>query len=167
MQEQNNNDKFILRLKEELTNINFNVGEIEFTENNYDNSGDLIDGKIPTITTEHCEIGKYENNCYFVFVIYAESFNKDFFEAIKEYDNIQIYDFINFNKTLYPNKNFDYNNFEKNIKQKKYLQIQFNFNDSSVNRLIINYKKIVKRFHENCIKIVNQLKNNLIKEKFN
>lgn len=137
MQKQNNNDKYIIKLRKELSDSGFKISEIEYTKNNYDNDGNLIDGKIPTITTEHCEIGKYDNNCYFVFVIYAESFNRDFFEIIKKFNNIQIYDFIDFNKTLYPSKNFKYDNFVKNIKQKKYLQVQFNFNNPLANQLII------------------------------
>lgn len=165
MQKQNNNDKFIIKLKKELSDLNINVGEIEYTENNYDNDGKIINEKIPTITTEYCEIGMYDDNCYFVFVIYAKSFNVDFFEVIKRYKNIQVYDFIDFNKTLYPDKDFDYNNFEKNIQQKKYLQIQFDFNNPSIDESIIDYRKIVKNFSENNIQIVDQLSVDLVKEK--
>lgn len=164
---QTEKEEYILKFKKELNELGIAVGEIEYTENNYDNNGNLIDRKISTITTEHCEIGKYNNNCYFVFVIYAESFNKDFFEAIKSFNNIQIYDFIDFNKTLYPGKDFDYNNFEKNIKQKKCLQIQFDFDSMKVDEIIINYKKIIEIFLKYNINIVNQLEVDLQKEKSN
>lgn len=145
--------KIIVILKGDL------VGDLEMTAGNYDDSGNLIKAKIPTITTNFCEIGLHDNNLYFVFIIHSNTNNNfnNFFDAVKDFSNVKIYGFKNFNKTLYPIFDFDYKNFEKEIQKDKYLQIQFNYDVVSPEQAYKEYRKIKNIFIKSGLKVVDQL----------
>lgn len=139
------------------------VSKLEYTKNNYDNNGNLIDEAIPTITTNYCEIGLYDREIYFVFILESQTFNKTLFNSIKSIPNIYIYGFEDFNKTLYPSRNFNYNDFVKTIRQDKYLQVKFSFENIKVVDLYKIYCDLVDVFDKNNAKVINQLKINLAK----
>jgi hypothetical protein len=103
-------DDFIKDLRKSLITHGIEVSDVEYTEGNYTDDGILIPQKIPTITTPYCEIGNFENDLYMVFIIHADSFNQKFFEEIVLHYDVQIYGFVDFNKTLYPNKNISFDN---------------------------------------------------------
>lgn len=140
---------------------NKSVSDLEYTENNYSDNGILIKENLPTITTDFCEIGLFEGHIYLVFIIESKTFNLEFFNSIKYKENIKIYGFVNFNKTLYPNENFDYGNFLKLVQSDKYLQVQFDFKNMEALDLFAEYDGIVNVFNENNVIVINQLKINL------
>jgi len=133
------------------------VGELEYASGNYDNKGNLIAGSIPTITTNVCEVGIYNNTIYFTFIILPSDFKKEFFNSLPK--NVQIYPFKDFNNTLYPKQDFDYSEFEQQIKQDKYLQVNFNDNYKgySIEEIMQKYLRYKDIFVESNIKPINQL----------
>jgi len=139
--------------------VNEKVGKIEMTFGNYDDNGELIKGSIPTISTEFCEIGIYEKTVYFVFIIYSDTFNKELFNSLKDFPNIQFYGFKDFKINLYPKPDFNYEEFGEEIKKDKYLQIQFNYNFNEITPELLykEYLKIKDILIKNKIKIINQL----------
>lgn len=147
----------ILPLRKIFLKNKSKVSQIEFTADNYDDSGKLIKHDLPTITTDFAEIGAFNRCIYFTVIIESKDFNKKFFNQIIEF-NPQIYKFFNFNTNLYPKKNFDYKKFIKEIKQEKYLQIQFNFDLNQPSELIFKKHQQLKQiFKKNKIKVINQL----------
>ena len=141
-----------------LIENNKSVSKIKYTKNNYDNAGNLIKKKLPTITTDFCEIGLYKGEIYLVFILESKTFNLELFSKIKNKSNVKMYGFIDFNKVLYPVANFDYNNFIELVKQDKYLQIQFDFKNISTFNLFTEYTRIVNVFDKCKVVVVNQLK---------
>ena len=141
------------------------VGEVEETFGNYNKKGELIKIGVPTITTEFCEIGSYDDIVYFTFVIYSDSFDKKIFDNLKNFSNFQIYGFKNFLENLYPEENFNLEEFENIIRKEKYFQINFDYSvDDSNEDLYNNYIKIKNKILESRIKVVNQLKIDLTKD---
>lgn len=140
------------------------VGYLEYTSGNYDDKGSLIANAIPTIATDACEIGIYDDTVYFTFIILANDFKKDLFNELDKYNNVQIYPFKDFKDTLYPKPDFDYSEFEQQLKNDKYLQINFNdnykeYSTEEIMREYLGYKDI---FKNSSIKPVNQLKSDKI-----
>ena len=138
------------------------VSRLEFTKNNYDN-GKLIEEALPTITTDYCEIGLLNNSIYFTFIIESKTFSNILFNALKDLPNVLIYGFVNFNKTLYPKDDFNYNAFIDTIKKDKYLQIQLNFKSIDVLELYNEYENLVDILKKSKSLVVNQLKIDLTK----
>ncbi len=137
------------------------VSLIEYTEGNYDKNGKLIKGKLPTLTTNHCEIGCHEDEIYFVFIVKSESFERSLFDKIQNKPNVSIYGFKDFKTTLYPKKEFNYNAFRDAINKDIYVQIQFDFKDIDEEELFNEYSKLTGLFERNGIEVVNQRKTNL------
>jgi len=158
--------KYLLSFKKILLEKKENVSEIEMTSGNYDNEGNLITEKISTITTDWCEIGIYHDIIYFTFVIYSESYNKNSFNLLKDFSNVQFYGFKDFKTILYPTSNFEYKHFEQKIKKDKYIQINFNYNPNKlpINELHNEYINIREKIKKSAIRIVNQLLIDLTKE---
>ncbi|MBU0976213.1 MAG: hypothetical protein ABIE03_05740 [Patescibacteria group bacterium] len=159
------NIKNLNKFRELLINSKKSVSELEYTKNNYDHFGNLIEEDLPTITTDFCEIGLYNNEIYFVFVVESKTFNIKLFDKLKNKSNVNIYGFIDFNKTLFPTKDFNFDNFVKEIKNDKYLQIQFDFKNIDTFDLFKKYSNIVNVFGKNKVVVVNQLKVDLTKHK--
>ncbi len=134
------------------------VSGLEYTKNNYDNGGKLIKESLPTITTDFCEIGSYNGEIYFVFIIDSKTFNLELFDEIKNMPNAKMYGFADFNKTLYPANNFDFDNFIKQIQKDKYLQIQFDCKNISLLDLFKEYSGLVNIFEKSKVTVINQLK---------
>lgn len=134
------------------------VSGIEYTKNNYDENGNLINEELPTLTTDFCEIGLYGNEIYLVFIIESKTFNLELFREIKNKSNVKMYGFVDFNKTLYPVSDFDYDKFVESIQKDKYLQIQFDFKDVTTFDLFTEYINIVNVFGKSKVVVINQLK---------
>jgi len=152
------------KFRELLIKSKKSVSDLEYTKDNYDNSGNLIKEDLPTITTDFCEIGLYNNEIYFVFVIESKTFNIDLFNEIRNKSNVRIYGFVDFNKTLFPIKNFNYDGFMKEVLKDIYLQIQFDFKDIDTFDLFEKYSNLVNVFEKNKIVVVNQLDTDLTKK---
>lgn len=146
---------------DELREIGEQVGDLEYTDNNYSNSGLLITEKIPTITTSYCEIGLFDSSVYFVYIIEARHFSKKLFTLAKDAPGVSIYGFKNFLKNLYPNENFNYGDFLKEIAKDKYLQIQFDIKSINLVKLLAGYIAMKSIFKECGVLPVDQLKNDL------
>jgi hypothetical protein len=144
-----------------LIENNESVSDLEYTKNNYDNDGNLIKEELPTITTNFCEIGLREGEIYLVFILESKAFNLELFSKIKNKSNVKMYGFIEFNKTLYPVSDFNYDKFIDSIQKDKYLQIQFDFKNISTFDLFTDYTKIINVFDKSKVAVVNQLKVNL------
>ncbi len=134
------------------------VSGLEYTKNNYDSGGNLIKEDLPTITTDFCEIGLYDGEIYFVFIIDPKTFNSVLFDAIKNMPSARMYGFTDFNKILYPADNFDFDDFIKQIKKDKYLQIQFDYENIDALGLFKEYSGLVDIFEKSKVAVVNQLK---------
>lgn len=143
----------INQLKTEFDKRRIEYSE-EFTVGNYDDNGIAILNKIPTLTTEFCEIGFYNKIIYFVLIAKSDSLKNDFYLSIKEFKNLQIYGFKDFKINYELNENL-----EVNIKKEKYFQVQFSFNTdvTTVSNLIQNYDKILVKIRDNDISIINQI----------
>jgi len=107
----------INQLKAEFDKRNHHYLE-EFTTGNYDDKGRIIDRKIPTLTTEYCEIGFNDQTIYFVFIAQSDSSSKEFFDEIKKFSNLQIYGFKKFEKNYDLSKDL-----ESDIKSEQYFQM--------------------------------------------
>jgi hypothetical protein len=133
------------------------VSELEYTKNNYDSGGNLIKEDLPTITTDFCEIGLFDKEIYFVFIMDSKTFDLNLFNQLKNKSNVKIYGFEDFKKTLYPVSNFNFDNFIDEIEKDKYLQIQFDFKKIGSLDLFKEYLNLVNLFEDNKIKVINQL----------
>lgn len=159
--------EFLEKLKSLLERYNQAVTDIEMTQGNYDTSGKLITEGVPTITTEFCEIGRYQNQItYFTFILYPDSFSKALFQKLKGYKNMHIYGFKNFLEDLYPKKDFSYEEFEKDIRKDKYVQIQFNFDTKHISPQDIfdKYLILIDIFQGNKAHVVEQMTHDFGKE---
>lgn len=159
-----NNRPFVQELRDAITADNTAVSEIEMTNGNYDEKGNLIDYKIPTITTDLCEIGSYDSICYFTIIIRSELFTKELFNELTKYPNVHIYGYKNFIEDYYPKEKFSHDEFEAQIHLEEYFQVQFNFDISVMNIADVsqNYHEIANLFTEMNIKMVNQLVERLV-----
>ncbi|MFA5967144.1 MAG: hypothetical protein WC805_01320 [Patescibacteria group bacterium] len=155
-----NPGEYLNTLRQIFTSSGDSVGELNYTSGNYDDKGNLISGSIPTITTDACEIGIYDDTIYFTFIILASDLKKEVFDLLTQYNNVQIYPFEDFNNTLYPKPDFNYPEFEQQLKNDKYLQINFNDNYKgySVEEIMKRYLEYKDIFIKVDIKPTNQLK---------
>lgn len=154
-----NSQNFLQEFKKLLSEDHDRVSDLEMTTGNFDDSGNLIKTDIPTITTDICEVGVYDNTLYCVVIIHSNSFTESTFNILKKLPNIKIYGFQDFNKTLYPTADSTYKKIEQEILNDKYLQIQFNYNYESITPrgLLEEYKKIKNILISSGLDIVNQL----------
>ncbi len=152
------NIKNLKQFRELLIENKKSISGLEYTKNNYGNTGNLIKESLPTITTDFCEIGLYNGEIYFVFIIDPKTFNLGFFDKIKNIPNMKMYGFTDFNKILYPANNFDSDAFIKQIQKDKYLQIQFDFKNIDALALFKEYSGLVNIFKKSKVAVVNQLK---------
>ena len=133
------------------------VSKLEYTTDNYDNQGNLIIDRLPTLTTDYCEIGVHNDELYFVFIIKSKSFNDKLFSSIKNMNNLWIYGFEDFKQNLYPKTDFNHKIFLTQVDEDEFLQIQFDYKNIDLNELYTNYCKLIDIFNETKIVVVNQL----------
>lgn len=133
------NIELISKIRRLLIENHHEVSEIEMTSGNFDESGNLIEGEIPTITTELCEIGSYDNTCYFTIILLSNSFNEKLFEDIKRYEGLHIYGLENFKKDCFPKEGITFEELKSDLSKEKYAQIQFNFTGLNIDRLLRKY----------------------------
>lgn len=149
----------IRNLRSLFVNSHYEVSDIEPTYNNYDDSGSKIQYPIPTITTDLCEIGVYDNICYFTIILKSKSLTKNIFDGLASFNNVHIYGLKNFQEDYYPKEGFSYDSFNKQILLEDYSQIQFNFDIRILSPTAISekYEEIRGLFSEANVKVVNQL----------
>lgn len=154
----------ITDLRKKLSVNNQKVSEIEMISGNYGDKGDLVSGKIPTITTEFCEIGAYNNICYFTIILNSKSFSKELFSSISNYPNIQLYGLKSFKENYYPKEDFSYNELVKQIFTERFMQIQYNFDISKTKPadVLKSYLEIKSVFERSKTSVINQLVENCI-----
>jgi len=152
-----NEKDYIEGLRDILLSNDEVVGELEYTFGNYDDKDNLISVPIPTITTNACEIGIYDDIIYFTFIIIPADFKKELLNCLP--NNVQIYPFKDFHNTLYPKQDFDYSEFKQQLKQDKYLQINFNnkYKEHSIEEIIKKYLEYKEIFSEVNVEPINQL----------
>jgi len=80
---------------------------------------------------------------------------------IKGFDNVKIYGFADFNKTLYPCRSFNLADFAVIIKQDKFLQIEVDYQNPEIAKLYQEYLRLIDVFITGKVAVVNQLKVNL------
>ncbi len=134
-----------------------NVSDLEFTTGNYDSNGKLIENKVPTLTTDLCEIGSFNDTCYFTFILDSNSFSQELLDRIKVYDKMHIYGFKDFLTDLYPKRCFSYKKFEGEIRKDAYVQVQFNFEKTKPKTLLENYLNLKQEFINNNVIVINQI----------
>ncbi len=151
--------RFLQEMRGLFIKTNTPVSKLEMTSGNYDDCGNLIKTNIPSITTELCEIGIFNNTAYFVVIISSNTFHQTLFNSLKILPNIKIYGFKDFLKILYPTSNFFYKDFEREVRGDTYLQIQFSYKYNSTNPKILHeeYEKIKKIFNTSTAHVINQL----------
>lgn len=155
-------EKILKSLKKLLQAHNHPVSEVEITSGNYDR-GKLINEGVPTVTTNLCEIGIYNNTYYFTVVLYSDYFSKELFDEVKGLEGIHIYGFKNFLEDYYPSANFSFLKLESQIKDEVYFQIEFNFSFQEINaeEIFAKYSELKKVFQKYNSAVVNQLEINL------
>ena len=155
------NIKNLNQFRELLLENKKSVSKLEYTKNNYNNNGNLIEEDLPTITTDFCELGLYNGEIYLVFIVESKTFNLELFRAIKNRPSVKMYGFVDFNKTLYPTNNFNFDRFIKQIQKDKYLQIQLDHKNIDTSDLFKEYSDLVSVFEKSKVVVVNQLKADL------
>jgi hypothetical protein len=151
------NIEYLNKFRELLIKSKKSVSKLGYTKNNYDNSGNLIKEDLPTTTTDFCEIGLYNDEIYFVFIVESKTFNIELFNELKNKANVKMYRFVDFNQTLFPVENFNLDIFMKEIQKDKYLQIQFDFKEIETFDLFKEYSNLVNIFEKSKVVVVNQL----------
>ena len=153
------NLEFVMQICQLLEKNGQQPSVIEMTSGNYDDLAELIPAKIPTFTTDFCEVGAYAGVCYFVIILKSELFTKELFDMISGYPTSKIYGFKNFLKNYYPKENFSYENMMEQIKSEELTQIQFNFNTTKLTPELLqdNYLKIKSSFGKQKVSVENQL----------
>lgn len=144
-------------LQKSLIKAGNEVSKLEYTEGNYDERGSLIKNKLPTITTEFCEIGSYKGNTYFVFIVESTSMTKKVLNILTKHKDVSIYGMKNFKENLYPKDRFNIKTFTEEAKKESHIQIQFNYKNLNARELFNKYQKATNIFKENNIRIFNQL----------
>lgn len=150
---------YITKIRNELKMFGFQVGEVEYTSGNYDETGKLIKDKIPTITSEYGEIGLIDGKLYFVMIFEKEILSEKTLEDIAKIRKYKLYGFNDFLndidiKTV----------FSKSCKE-KYIQIQYdNIIETDYYEIIRIHDKLKNMFLENKIYPINQLNINLRSE---
>lgn len=155
--------KYLNKFRELLLKSKKSVSDLEYTKDNYDNFGNLIKEDLPTITTDFCEVGLYNDEIYFVFIVESKTFNIELFNEIKNKSNVKIYGFVDFNTTLFPIEKFNLDFFMKEVQKDKYIQIQFDFKEIDTLDLFKEYSNLVNVFENNKVVVVNQLEVDLTK----
>ncbi len=150
---------FLQKLRKLLIEDNKSVGSIEMTSGNYDDFGKPIKTDVPTMTTDLCEIGIFDDTLYFVVIVFSDKFRKTAFDQLKIFPNITIYGFKDFKKTLYPTPDFLYENFEKEILNDEFLQIQLNYKYNAENPqdILKEYRKIIDIIAISGLQAVSQI----------
>jgi len=148
---------FITEFSGILLKNNYPVSDVEYTNGNYDNNGKELMEPVPTITTDCCEIGCHGSEAYFVFIMESKYFNDGFFCELNDRSNFEIYTLSDFNTTLYPKKDFDYQEFIRSASIDPYLQIQFDFDNKDASALFIEYEAITAMFLSNNVSVINQM----------
>lgn len=145
------------QLRSMLLQKNQTSTEIEMTTGNYDTDGKLIKNEVPTLTTDFCEIGAYNNTCYFTFILDPSSFSQKLLGQIKDYDKMHIYGFKNFLTDLYPKRCFSYKKFDEEIRKDDYVQIQFNFENIEPKDILNKYLSLKSIFMNTDATVINQI----------
>jgi len=158
----NTNLTFVKDLRKLFVGGKQQVSKVQMTSGNYNDDGSEIQSKIPTITTDFCEIGVYTDICYFAILLKPELFTEELFDAVSAYLDVQIYGLRNFTDNYYPKDDFDYEEFEEQIVSEKYMQIQFNFSTNRLNSEAIKdkYFEVKSIFEKAKIAVENQLVDN-------
>jgi hypothetical protein len=151
------NIKLIKSLQNYFQEHGENTSDIEFSEGNYDDNGNLIKSKVPTFCTESAEVGRIGNNMYFTFIAKAKTFTTKAFLQIRNIPDIYIYGFQNFKEDYFPSKDSVPQLMEK-ITSEELLQIQINSKSLELKILLNQYLKVKNILRENAVSIVNQLK---------
>ena|GEM_PF-395112 len=137
------------------------VSNIEMTSGNYDEDKNLIENKVPVITTDFCEIGAYGNTCYFTVIIESRSFNRDLFEGLKQQPGLHIYGYKSFIDDFYNDdmSDINYDDLRDRINSETYCQLQFNINidKNDVAKVMKRYAEIRSVFDRSGTRVVNQL----------
>ena len=153
------NNSLIKELRKILADNNIAVSDIEMTSGNYDDNKTLIKNDIPTITTDLCEIGLYDNICYFTVIAESSFVTDNLLSEIIKYPGLYIYGFKKFQENYYPTDNFSISLLKKQVALEKYVQIQFNFdiNKLKPEEIYIKYNEVKSIFESRHIKVINQL----------
>ncbi len=134
------------RLRRLLIGNDYDVSEVGYTLGNYDKEKDLIENKLPTITTDYCEIGGYGDVVYFTFIILSRDFNRLFFDSIVKFENVELYGMVNFLVDIYPRLGVMYSEIREAVLGEKYLQVNFNYEGLSVDGLFLEYERLLGVF---------------------
>ena len=155
-------EQILSSLRKLLQLHNQSVSEIEITFSNYDH-GEVIAEGVPTITTDLCEIGIYNDTYYFTVILFSDQFSKQLFDVVKDLKGIHIYGFKNFLVDYYPTSNFSLRELESQIKKEVYFQVEFSFNFKEINteEMFRKYTELEKVFKKYKSAVVNQLEVNL------
>lgn len=149
--------KNLIDLKRKLKKQGMQTGEIEFTNENYNDNGSRIEESIATITTEIGEIGIIDKKYYLVVIAHISKLTKMLINELKKLPIHSIYGFDNFLNSLpfeqILNKNLD----------EEYIQFQFNFAINSKNKLFEIYNTLQDINNQHKF-IVNQITRNMTEE---
>ncbi len=150
---------YITKIRDELKMYGYQVGDIEYTSNNYDEKGKLITKEVPTVTSKYGEIGIIEGKFYLVMIFEKELLSEKFLEDITKIRKYKLYGFNDFLKDI------DIKTvFSEDFKE-KYIQIQYgDIIETDYYEIIRIHDKLKNMFLENKIYPINQLNINLRSE---
>lgn len=143
------------------------VGEIEMTSGNITREGDLIEGVIPTFTTDLCEVGVYDDVLYLTYICESKSYSKELFDVIENKPHFMIYGLEDFENMWYPARGVrTHEDLQEAVKKEKYMQIEVNFSLSgaTVESLYNAYVQTAESLRQARIAVINQLEKDMTKE---
>lgn len=132
------------------------LSEVEYTTGNYDEKGDLIKKKIPTVTSEVGEIGVINGSYYLVLIFERNKLTKEFLSTLYQISECKIYGFKDFMKSL------DLEAIFQEDLDESYIQIQFDGITTKQNHFLVElHYKLRKHFGEYEIYPINQIHKNM------
>ncbi len=126
----------------------------EYTQGNYDTEGKYIQEKIPTLTTEFCEIGFYKNEIYLVCIAESKTCTEEFLKEVATFQNVEVYGFTEFQN------NYDLTHGMREVLSESLFQVQctLKIENVTLDDFLHTYTSLMHTFTKHGVVFCNQLK---------
>jgi hypothetical protein len=147
-------------IRNNLSICNVDASEIQSTAGNYNDSGNLIPGSIPSFTTNLCEIGSIKDSIFFTYILFSSFASVENLRAlVVKYPLAQIYGFKDFLKNYYPTEisgvDINYSNLLQLVQRERLFQIQLtiskNHDAEHLTHLYFDIEELLKNNGLHCV----------------